>query len=189
MSPRKPASEELTKEAIIEKARFSFIDKGFQKVSMRSVAKELGCSHGAIYYHFKNKAELFYAVVSDDFSKLNALVEKTAQSSEKKETKLFQLFLRFIEFGLNHQSQYEMMFMMRNLEVDGLAQEAANLSYQKFAQAVHSLALNKLAIVEVWSAFLALHGFVSYYRGFVSSFSEAEAAAIAHVKFIIKGLQ
>ncbi|WP_066305107.1 TetR/AcrR family transcriptional regulator [Bacillus sp. FJAT-29814] len=188
MSPRKTASQELTRELILQKARHQFVEKGFQQVSMRNIAKELGCSHGAIYYHFRNKAELFYAVVEDDFSILNKLIEESIQGPEDDATKLFNLLLRFIEFGLNHQSQYEIMFMVRNTEVDSLSQEAANLCYQKFAQTVHSLSSKQLKIIDIWSAFIALHGFVSHYRGYVERFDEAELAAKSHVQFIIKGL-
>ncbi|MEH7248292.1 hypothetical protein V7114_16065 [Neobacillus niacini] len=78
--------------------------------------------------------------------------------------------------------------MVRNTEVDSLSQTAANHSYQMFAQTVQSLSKKKLKIIDVWSAFLALHGFVSHYRGYVDNFEEAKLAAESHVNFIIKGL-
>lgn len=184
----KSASQELTKEMIVQKARVLFIEKGFQDVSMRSIAKEVGCTHGALYYHFKNKAELFYAIVEIDFAALNDLLEKTVQGPEDDMVKLKNVFICFIEFGLNNQSQYEFMFVVRNTEVDGLSQEAAYISYQKFAQSVQTLSKKKLIIKDVWSAFLALHGFVVHHRGFVNSFEEAKVSATAHVDFILKGL-
>ncbi|MBS4210038.1 TetR/AcrR family transcriptional regulator [Bacillus sp. FJAT-50079] len=188
MSPRKTASKELTREIILQKARTQFIEKGFQRVSMRSIAKLLDCSHGALYYHFKNKADLFYAIVEEDFAVLNNLIEESIQGPEDDSTKLYQILIRFIEFGINHQSQYEIMFMVRNTEVDSLSQEAANLSYHKFAQTVQALSENKLKIIDIWSAFLALHGFVSHYRGYVAHFDDVKLAAESHVHFIMKGL-
>lgn len=188
MPPRKKVSQELTKEIILQTARTEFIEKGFQQVSMRGIAKLLGCSHGAIYYHFKNKAELFYAIVEDDFSKLNNRLKATMEGTEEDSTKLYHVFLNYIEFGLNHQSQYELMFLVRNREVDSLSQDSANHSYHKFAQAVQSLSNNKLTISEVWSVFIALHGFVCLHLGVVNDFTEAKEAARAHVNFIIKGL-
>ncbi|MBF2545512.1 TetR/AcrR family transcriptional regulator [Listeria seeligeri] len=188
MSPRKIASQELTKEIILQNARSQFVEKGFQQVSMRSIAKLLHCSHGAIYYYFKNKAELFYAIVEDDFSELNNRLEETIQGSEDDSAKLYNVLIRFIEFGLNHQSQYEIMFLLRNTEVDSLSQVAADQSYQKFAQTIQSLSKKRLENVDVWSAFLALHGFVSHYFGYVDDFEEAKSAAELHVNFIIKGL-
>lgn len=189
MSARKTASQELTREIIIQKAQIEFIEKGFQQVSMRSIAKRLGCSHGAIYYYFKNKAELFYAIVEDDFTKLINLLEETIQGPEDNSTKLYNILLRYIEFGLDHQSQYEIMFSVRNSEVDSLSQLAANECYEKFAQAVQSLSKEKIAIKDIWSAFLSLHGFVSHYSGYVKNFEEAKLIAESHANFIIKGLK
>jgi AcrR family transcriptional regulator len=188
MSPRKPSSQELTREMIINEAHTQFVEKDFHQVSMRSIAKQLGCSHGAIYYHFKNKAELFYVILEVYFSALNNTLEEIVIGSDDNSIKLQHVFLSFIEFGLNHQSQYEIMFLIRNTEVDSLSQEAANLSYEKFAQAVQSLSMNKLLIKDIYSAFIALHGFVCHYRGYVKNFEEAKEAANSHVDFIVKAL-
>ena len=188
MSSHKSNSRELTKALILQKARTLFVEKGFQEVSMRSIAKEVNCTHGALYYHFKNKAELFYAIVEEDFSTLNNLLEETVQGSEGNSEKLTAIFLCFIEFGLNNQRQYEFMFVARNSEVDGLSQEAAFLSYQKFAEAVQALSRKRLAIKDIWSAFLALHGFIVHHRGFIDNYEEAKVSAEAHVDFILKGL-
>ncbi len=188
MSSHKSNSRELTKALILQEARTLFIEKGFQEVSMRNIAKEVNCTHGALYYHFKNKAELFYAIVEEDFSTLNNLLEETVKGSEGNSEKLTAIFLCFIEFGLNNQRQYEFMFVARNSEVDGLSQEAAFLSYQKFAEAVQALSKKRLAIKDIWSAFLALHGFIVHHRGFIDNYEEAKVSAEAHVNFILKGL-
>ena len=58
MSPRKAVKQELTREMIMNVARNLFVQQGYQHTSMRKIATELGYSHGSIYYHFKNKAEL-----------------------------------------------------------------------------------------------------------------------------------
>lgn len=188
MSSHKSASQELTKEMIVQQARTLFVEKGFQDVSMRSIAKQVGCTHGALYYHFKNKIDLFDAIVEVDFSTLNELLEDTVQGSEENAVKLKKVFLCFIEFGLNNQSQYEFMFVARYAEVDSLSQEAAFLSYQKFAESVQVLSNNSPAIKDVWSAFLALHGFVVHHRGFVMNYQEAKVSAESHVNFILRGL-
>ena len=72
---RKKLEDELTKEMIVEEANVQFLQKDFNKVSMRAIATALGCSHGAIYYHFENKTELFNAVVEKYFNVLNNLLE------------------------------------------------------------------------------------------------------------------
>jgi AcrR family transcriptional regulator len=188
MSPRKPSTKDLTKEMIINEAHKQFITKDFHQVSMRSIAKELGCSHGAIYYHFKNKAEIFYAILGDYFSELNNILDENMNGPEDHSTKLMNVFVGYMAFGLNHQSQYELMFIMRDSEIDGLSQEAANLSYGKFAQSVQSLSNTELSISDIHSTFIALHGFVAHYRHYVKNFEEAKEAVEVHAKFLIKAL-
>ncbi|MDG5472013.1 TetR/AcrR family transcriptional regulator [Jeotgalibacillus sp. ET6] len=189
MSPRKKSSSELTKDRIIQTARTQFIKKDFSLVSMREIAKELGCTHGALYYYFKNKAELFNAIVEEDFSTLNQVLEHTLQEEGDDTERLHNILLRFIEFGLNHQSQFEMMFTIRNSVSDTQSEAAALASYQNFAQAVGTLSPRGVKVNEIWSAFLSLQGFVSYYSGFTANFKEAEEAAKVHAKFILKALQ
>lgn len=188
MSPRKPSTPELTKEMIIHEAHKQFIAKDFHHVSMRSIAKELGCSHGAIYYHFKNKAEIFYAILGEYFSELNTTLENTVNGPEDSSTKIKNIFVGYMAFGLNNQSQYELMFMVRDNEIDGLSQEAANLSYEKFAQSVQALSETELLLSDIHSTFIALHGFVAHYRHYVKNYEEAKEAVDVHARFLIKAL-
>ncbi|MGE8035264.1 hypothetical protein B1B04_22035 [Lysinibacillus sp. KCTC 33748] len=188
MSPRKPSTKDLTKEMIVNEAHKQFITKDFQQISMRSIAKELGCSHGAIYYHFKNKAEIFYAILSDYFFELNNTLDENMNGPEDHDTKLLNVFVGFMAFGLNNQSQYELMFIMRDSEIDGLSQEAANLSYEKFAQSVRFLSTTELLISDIHSTFIALHGFVAHYRHYVKNYEEAKEAVDVHAKFLMKAL-
>lgn len=187
--PRRTTSEELTREMIMEKAREQFIEKGFSDVSMRSIATILGCSHGAIYYHFKNKADLFYSIVASDFAVLDKLQIEIVAGAGSLDEKLRTLFMEFLRFGLDNQKQYELMFMLRVNDVDSLSQRAASESYERFAKSVYELHDKKPAIRNIWSAFIALHGFVSHYHGYVSSFEEVAEAATNHVDFVIKGME
>jgi AcrR family transcriptional regulator len=50
------------RERILESARELFIREGYETVSMRKVAKELGYSSTAIYHYFADKHELFHAI-------------------------------------------------------------------------------------------------------------------------------
>ncbi|MCR5785158.1 MAG: TetR/AcrR family transcriptional regulator [Eubacterium sp.] len=52
-----------TKDKILGVAKKEFMEKGFKEASMRNIAKELGISATALYRHYKNKEEIFDAVV------------------------------------------------------------------------------------------------------------------------------
>lgn len=185
---RRKVEEELTKEMIIAAARELFVLKGYENVSMRQIAKQLRCSHAAIYYHFKNKAELFYALVVSQFDELEKTLDEILNKDIENHEKLKFILLGYIEFGLNHQSHYETMFLTKDEEVRNFLNEKPMIVYEKFAQSIYSLSKHKLKLQDIWSIFLSLHGFVSHYLGHVSGFEEVKEAASHHVNFLLKGI-
>lgn len=51
------------KDIIIDAAARLFTEKGYYSTSMDDVAKEAGVAKGSLYYHFKNKSQLFLETV------------------------------------------------------------------------------------------------------------------------------
>ncbi|MBB6445394.1 TetR/AcrR family transcriptional regulator [Bacillus benzoevorans] len=188
MSPRKSVQQELTREMIMNAARDLFAQKGYQHVSMRQIAKELNYSHGAIYYHFKNKAELFYALVEEHFHMLNTELNHILQLELETEEKLRQIFIGYIRFGLSYQSHYEIMFLIKDEEIKDYLNQGPNLTYENFAQNVHALCGKNIALQDIWSVFLSLHGFVTHYCRHVAGFAEIESLANSHAKFLVKAI-
>ncbi|MFB5253171.1 TetR/AcrR family transcriptional regulator [Bacillus mycoides] len=188
MSPRRAVKQELTREMIMNVARDLFIKLGYQHTSMRKIATELGYSHGAIYYHFKNKAELFYAMVEQDFQLLNQKLDKINDQNLLQEEQLKAVLFGFIEFGLQNQSHYEIMFLIRDDELKECLADGPNVSYEKFATVVSSLCNEKVNVMTIWSVFLSLHGFVAHYCGNDQTFEEVKGLAKVHVEFISKSL-
>ena len=56
---------DLAKEIIAEKAIELFSLKGYTRTSIDNIAKASGYSKGHIYYHYKNKEELFVYLAKD----------------------------------------------------------------------------------------------------------------------------
>ncbi len=186
MAARKAVAKELTRDMIMDAARDLFVEKGYQQVSMRQIAKKLNYSHGAIYYHFKNKAELFYALVKNHFLMLDQKIEEIVNDEASKEEKLGQLFFGYIEFGLTHQNHYEIMFLIKDDEVRNFINESPMVTYQKFANQVSKLSEKQMTIQEIWSIFISLHGFVTHYLGHITTFDEVKSAARFHVNMLLR---
>lgn len=189
MTPRKTVQQELTREMIMDAARNLFAEKGYQHVSMRQIAKELGYSHGAIYYHFQNKAELFFALVESHFHMLNNTLEEIMQRDLEDREKLKEIFVGYIKFGLTYQSHYEIMFLIKDEEVRNFINQEPNHTYEKFAHSVHSLCGKNISIQDVWSTFLSLHGFVTQYCRHVVGFDDVKGLAEGHANFLLRALQ
>ncbi|WP_028988411.1 TetR/AcrR family transcriptional regulator [Thermicanus aegyptius] len=189
MSPRKAVKQELTREIIMDTARKLFLKNGYRHVSMRQISKELGYSHGAIYYHFKNKADLFYALVRQDFLLLDEALEQILNKPLDSHSKLREVLLGFIEFGLTKQSHYEIMFMIKDEEVRTYVQQEPNRIYEKFAKTVYGLCNRQVTLKEIWSVFLSLHGLVSHYCRSGQTFEDVRSLAESHVDFILRSLE
>lgn len=54
---------ERTRNALIQSARHVFASRGFEGASLDEIADAAGYTRGAIYKHFANKEDLFFAVV------------------------------------------------------------------------------------------------------------------------------
>lgn len=56
------AEAEQTRQQIIDAARKVFLELGVGRASLERVAQVAGVTRGAVYWHFENKAALFYAM-------------------------------------------------------------------------------------------------------------------------------
>ena len=61
------ADENPTLEKILSSAKAEFLEKGFKSASLRSIVREAGVTTGAFYGYFKNKEELFDALVGEQY--------------------------------------------------------------------------------------------------------------------------
>lgn len=60
---RREASRQLRREAIVEVASQSFLEKGYADTTMSDIAATLGGSKGTLWSYFPSKEELFEAVI------------------------------------------------------------------------------------------------------------------------------
>lgn len=72
---RKTREEALeTRQRILDAAEHVFQERGVSHTSLAEIATAAGVTRGAIYWHFKDKAELFFAMREDVFA---PMVERT----------------------------------------------------------------------------------------------------------------
>lgn len=64
------------REEILAVARELFFSQGFESASMRDVAKVIGFTQAAIYYHFASKDEILFALIDDFTDQLLALLRR-----------------------------------------------------------------------------------------------------------------
>src|SRR5437588_176080 len=65
MSSRKEQQSEATRRALVRVGRDLFARRGFNDVSTEEIVRRAGVTRGALYHHFRDKRDLFRAVVED----------------------------------------------------------------------------------------------------------------------------
>lgn len=65
-----------TKERLIESAKTEFAEKGYMKASLRKICAGAGVTTGALYFFFKDKEDLFTAIVGQPFEGLKEIMIK-----------------------------------------------------------------------------------------------------------------
>ena len=63
MARRTKAEAAATREALIDAAEEMFMAHGVARTTLEQIARHAGMTRGAVYWHFKNKADLFRAML------------------------------------------------------------------------------------------------------------------------------
>ncbi|WP_068776188.1 TetR/AcrR family transcriptional regulator [Paenibacillus sp. FJAT-26967] len=191
---RKAVAQELSRERILLEARELFVTCGYRALTMRSIAKAMGYSHGALYYHFKEKAELFNALIMQDFSDLLQRQRQTIVESAVLGVPLLQkLMMEFIQFGLDNPHHYEIMFMIRDEELRQYSRSEQAKCFDLFSTVVRQIVAGQPDSAEQayripWNLFMSMHGFISYSIHYGQTFEEMERMAEEHVEMLCTNL-
>jgi AcrR family transcriptional regulator len=95
---------------IIDAARELFLERGYDAVTLRSVAQRIEHSTTAVYVHFKDKRDLIEQMVREDFAKFDAALLEAAQERGPLE-RLERLGRQYMNFALTLPRHYQLMFL------------------------------------------------------------------------------
>jgi AcrR family transcriptional regulator len=99
------------RDKILTAARRVFVDDGFEALTMRRLAKEIGYSPTTIYLHFKDKSEIVKAICDELFLALIKRLQDLARR-QTDPVKYLEAGLRaYIDFGLKHPDHYYVTFI------------------------------------------------------------------------------
>ena len=126
LTPRARYRDQLRR-TILDAAREAFRHEGYEGVSMRKLAERVGCSHGNLYLHFKDKAALFEALVEESFEEFDAAMRQPEEVRRGDPVEMVRKLGRaYVAFGLANQSAYEFAFLLRRP-----GRDKAHASYER----------------------------------------------------------
>ena len=107
---------EETRRLIVETAAKLFLEKGYEKTSIQDIINNLGgLSKGAIYYHFKSKEEIMYAVADLLYADSDkAMAEICRRKDLNGRQKLREIFRASVEATSRRQMTEVLPDMLKN---------------------------------------------------------------------------
>ncbi|MCU0566624.1 MAG: TetR/AcrR family transcriptional regulator [Oculatellaceae cyanobacterium Prado106] len=78
----KAEQTQRTRRAILDRARHLFATKGYAATGTEELISELGITRGALYHQFRDKLDVFRAVVAEAYAEMMAHVQKRVQPLE-----------------------------------------------------------------------------------------------------------
>ncbi|MDR6225649.1 TetR/AcrR family transcriptional regulator [Desmospora profundinema] len=165
-------------------ARRLFAEQGYESVSMRKIATELGYTHKALYYHFIDKADLIRQLLDRDVAWMHS--ELTASCGKGARTFL----LHWMRLGLDHPRHHQLLF-------DGDPPGLGTYPREKREELFRLLAaawgegegvFNPAARKRAWFSYLAVRGWISQHTADGLSWEACEESAEEFVEMVLKGL-
>ncbi len=112
-------TEKDLSEKILDTAKNLFVNQGYHGMSMREISDALGVSKAALYYHFKDKEELFLAILriylNEMSNTLDRLMIEPVSSAEK--------IRLFIEYVLTQPAEQRAIIRLASQEINQLSSE------------------------------------------------------------------
>ncbi|EJL41251.1 transcriptional regulator [Brevibacillus sp. CF112] len=93
---------EKTKQHIVEKATELFSQKGYFATSIEDICQATGASKGSLYYHFKNKEQLFLHLLEKQYNEWAELWKEKEKQYATSVEKLYALAAFLLEDFLSH---------------------------------------------------------------------------------------
>ncbi|MGL4207072.1 MAG: TetR family transcriptional regulator [Aeromonadaceae bacterium] len=147
MARRTKEEAQATRGTIMNMALELFCRQGIARTSLVDIAKAAGVTRGAIYWHFKDKDELFSALWQEVCVPLSHLVAASMDSEEPDPLGKLQLFLVEVLHSVVHSQVHQQMFtILFNLgnegaEVQKLAAQMSQL-HDEFLSDLHQALQN-----------------------------------------------
>ncbi len=132
------AQPQDVRQQILHEATRLFVDRGYHGLSMREIAEAVGVSKAGLYYHFKDKEDLFLAILTNNLDRL----EQTIQQAQQAPTVRAQV-VQFVTEIFQWAPEQRAIIRLASQEMDHLSQhgvaEFTRLYHAKFIGQIQAM--------------------------------------------------
>jgi AcrR family transcriptional regulator len=98
---------------LVEAAGRLFVEHGYEHLSMRRVAQEVGCSQMAMYRHFANKEALTQHLCAQLYSQFTQKMHRQMDAADHPWERIRIFTSALIEFASDYPGHYSLIFLQR----------------------------------------------------------------------------
>ncbi len=122
-----PEGKQETRKRLLRCAKDEFLEKGFEKASLRRICQRAGLTTGAVYFFFDSKEDLFYQIVGDVARHLEELGRSLSSAELNQPDIGVDCDIRFMEFL--YRKRQEVLLLM---------EKSQKTRYASFCEEVYS---------------------------------------------------
>ncbi len=108
---KRAMNKEDFRRQILDAARNLFVNEGYEKFSMRTLAEKIEYSPTTIYPYFKDKDDLLFAICEEVAERFFADLTNIRTAYSDPLESLRQALLYLVEFGFNNPDKYKVFFI------------------------------------------------------------------------------
>ncbi len=120
---RQARDKALFRSKILDAARELIRENGYHNLTIRKIADRIEYAPMSLYNHFADKDDILIALAREGFAKLGKALPKPGAGEPLATLRI--AMLQYIEFGLKHPDEYQLVFMTRRPSL-GKANPAAS---------------------------------------------------------------
>lgn len=110
-APRSATDADLRR-LILDHARHLLVRDGYDALSMRKIARSVGCSATSIYLYFDSKDGLTHALIDEGMQRLHDALSEADDEAARPPDRLDALCRAYVRFGLDRPEYYQVMFQL-----------------------------------------------------------------------------
>jgi len=114
-----PEQIDAFRERLVSAAMRLFARRGYEGVTLRAIAAELGCSPMTSYRYFRDKAAIFAAVRTAAYERFANAQEACREEAEEPAALLAALGRAYVRFALENPDAYRLMFELGQPDPEG----------------------------------------------------------------------
>ncbi|MFT7595097.1 MAG: AcrR family transcriptional regulator [Paracoccaceae bacterium] len=114
--PRSKADVLAFRSNVAKHALALYRQEGFAAVSMRRLAKEVGCAPMTIYAHFDGKTDILKHLWADVLAEMADQVRESLESIAAPDARLQMAAQTFVAYWVDHPDHFRLVFMSNDVE-------------------------------------------------------------------------